>query len=204
MGSTWLYLVRHGEQLRAPGDGEDPELGLSPAGQRQAALLGRRLAGLPPAGASPPTAALPFSAVRHSPLRRAAETAAVVSAYLPGVPAAASPWLADRTPVPLPGQEHTVPEHYRWFPDTVPPDERDPGGRRLDQAYEALTATGPADRREVLITHNFVIGWFVRRVMDAPDWRWLGLNQANCALSVIKVSADGPPELIAFNDTGHL
>jgi serine/threonine-protein phosphatase PGAM5 len=192
MGSTCLYLVRHGEQLATPDDGDHPELGLSPAGQRQANLLGRRLAGIP------------LDAVRHSPLRRAAETAAVLAGHLTGVPVSVSDWLADLTPVPRPGQEHTVPGHYRWFLPGVPPEERDPGGERLDQAYEALTAVGDADRHELLVTHNFVIGWFVRRVMDAPDWRWLGLNQAHCGLTVIKVSPSGPPALIAFNDTGHL
>ena len=41
--------------------------------------------------------------------------------------------------------------------------------------------TGAEDRHELLITHNFVIGWFVRHTLDAQVWRWIGLNQANCA-----------------------
>ena len=38
---------------------------------------------------------------------------------------------------------------------------------------------------ELLITHNFVIGWFVREVLQAPDWRWMTLNQAHCGLTVL-------------------
>jgi serine/threonine-protein phosphatase PGAM5 len=194
MASTLLYLVRHGEQQRAPGDGEDPGLGLSALGAEQAGQLGRRLA----------LASVRFDVVRHSPARRAAETAAILSRYLPGVPVRESELLTDRTPVPIPGQEESVPAQYRWFLDTVPAQERDPGGARLDAAIARLAVTTGADRRELLVTHNFVIGWFVRHAMVAPWWRWMGLNQSNCGLTIIKVSDGEPPALVTFNDTGHL
>ena len=42
------------------------------------------------------------------------------------------------------------------------------------------------------------------RALAAPSWRWLGLNQMNCALSVIAYRAGLPPSLISFNDAGHL
>jgi len=190
--ATLLYLVRHGEQQRGPGDDEDPGLGLSELGKEQARYLGRRLAGVP------------FNVVRHGPAGRAAETAAILSQYLPGVPVRESDLLADRTPMPVPGQEGSVPARYRWFLDTVPADERDLGGSRLDDAVARLAVATAADRCELLVTHNFVIGWFVRHVLDAPWWRWMGLNQFNCALTIIKVSDGEPPALITFNDIGHL
>jgi serine/threonine-protein phosphatase PGAM5 len=192
MAQTLLYLVRHGEQLGSSGDGDAPEAGLSGLGRQQARLLGRRLAGVP------------FDAVRHSPLRRAAETAAVLSAYLPGVPVLPSDLLTDLTPVPSPGREDDVPDQYRWFLDTVPKEERDPGGARLDAAVARLAVAGDTDRCELLVTHNFVIGWFVRHALDAPWWRWIGLNQFNCGLTIIKVAATAPPALVTFNDVGHL
>ncbi len=55
-----------------------------------------------------------------------------------------------------------------------------------------------------MVTHNFVIGWFVRHVLQAPPWRWLGLNQANCGLTVVQWGSERPPALLTFNDTGHL
>ena len=67
-----------------------------------------------------------------------------------------------------------------------------------------LAATGDADRCELLITHNFVIGWFVRHALDAPAWRWMELNQFNCALTIIQIGPALPPTLITFNDMGHL
>jgi probable phosphoglycerate mutase len=54
------------------------------------------------------------------------------------------------------------------------------------------------------VTHNFLIGWLVSQALAAPSWRWLGLNQMNCALSVIAYRAGLPPALISFNDAGHL
>ena len=74
----------------------------------------------------------------------------------------------------------------------------------LQAAVEHFGVTGEEDRYELLITHNFVIGWFVRHVLDAPVWRWIGLNQANCAITIVQWDSDRPPTLVSFNDTGHL
>jgi serine/threonine-protein phosphatase PGAM5 len=192
MPSTLIYLVRHGEQRRVPDGGEHPAQGLSALGEEQAGYLGRRLA------------SVPFDVVRHGPSRRTAETAAILARYLPGVPVCESELLTDLTPVPAPGQEESVPVPYRRFLGTAPAEERDLGGERLDAAFARLAVVTGDDRCELLVTHNFVIGWFVRHVLDAPWWRWMGLNQFNCALSIIRVSDSGPPTLITFNDVGHL
>lgn len=67
----FLYLVRHGEAV--PHDGP-----LSPAGEQQVRLTGRRLKDVP------------LSAIHHGPLPRAAQTASLIAACLPGVPVSAS------------------------------------------------------------------------------------------------------------------
>ena len=68
--TRFLFLVRHGE---APGDGE-----LSETGREQARLTGERLRDVP------------FGGILHGPLPRAAQTAALIAASLPGVPVAVS------------------------------------------------------------------------------------------------------------------
>lgn len=191
MPSTLLYLVRHGAHQHPPA-GDDRDSGLSPLGEQQARLLGARLADVP------------FDVIRHSPLRRTAQTAQILSGSLPGVPVTASELLRDRTAGPADGQADLVPERYRSFLARVPADERDPGAQHLNAAVEQLMTTGASDRCELLVTHNFVIGWFVRHTLDAPPWRWIGLNQFTCALTIIQASADLPPMLISFNDVGHL
>ena len=63
---------------------------------------------------------------------------------------------------------------------------------------------GSDERHDLLITHNFVIAWFVRQVFDAPEWRWLGLNQAHCGLTVLRVRSAKPAVLLGHNDLAHL
>jgi probable phosphoglycerate mutase len=190
MARTQLYLVRHGEQ--DPVSGHDPDGGLSQLGREQAGRLGRRLR------------TVPFSAVHHSPLARAAQTADIVAGHLPQVPRHACDLVADRTPVPSAERRELYPDRWHAWLDGVPAGERDEEAVCLRAAVGHLGVTGAQDRNELLITHNFVIGWFVRHVLDAPEWRWLGLNQANCGITIVQWQSDRPPTLVSFNDTGHL
>jgi probable phosphoglycerate mutase len=41
-------------------------------------------------------------------------------------------------------------------------------------------------------------------MLDAPVWRWIGLNQAHCAITIVQWDSDRPPTLVSFNDIGHL
>ncbi len=61
-----------------------------------------------------------------------------------------------------------------------------------------VPSTGQRDR------YPGQIGWFVRHVLDAPLWRWIGRNQANCAITIVRWDSGRPPTLVSFNDTGHL
>src|SRR5262245_8948510 len=190
MARTRLFLVRHGEQDREAGHG--PDGGLSPLGREQADRLGRRLR------------TAPFSAIHHSPLARAVETADIVAGHLPRVPRHACDRVADRTPVPSAERRDTYPAQWHSWLDGVPAGERDVEAVSLRATVGHRGVTGDEDRDELLITHNFVIGWFVRHVLDAPDWRWIGLNQANCGITVVQWESGRPPSLVSFNDTGHL
>jgi len=184
MARTLLYLVRHGEAV--------PSGDLSRLGREQADQLGRRLS------------TVPFSTIHHSALARAVQTADIVAGYLPRVPRHDCGFVADRTPVPSAAHRSRYPQRWHAWLDRVPDGERDEDAAALGAAVEHFGVTGPDDRRELLITHNFVIGWFVRHVLDAPEWRWIGLNQANCAITIAQWDSERPPTLISFNDTGHL
>lgn len=190
MARTRLYLVRHGAQ--EPAAQRDPDGGLSRLGREQADRLGRRLR------------AVPFSAIHHSPLARATETADVVAGHLPRVPRHSCDFVADRTPVPSAGRRGDYPDRWHAWLDAVPDNERDEDAGALRAAVEHFGVTGDEDRHELLITHNFVIGWFVRHVLDAPVWRWIGLNQDNCAITIVRWDSGRPPALLSYNDTGHL
>jgi probable phosphoglycerate mutase len=190
MGRTLLYLVRHGEQDLTSGHTADG--GLSQDGREQATQLGRRLR------------TVPLAAIHHSPLVRAAETADIVAGHLPQVPRHTCDYIADRTPVPSAGQRDRYPGQWHAWLDGVPRHERDEDAVALLAAVDHFGFAGDCDRHELLITHNFVIGWFVRHVLDAPVWRWIGLNQDNCAITIVQWQSGRPATLVSFNDTGHL
>lgn len=185
-----LYLARHGEA--SPGD----EGGLTETGRRQSVLLGERLR------------RSPLSAVTHGPLPRAAETAGLVRDQLGDVPLRSSETAGDFVPH-VPERDELPAESADLLLgrlEGVPAGERRDGPERARRALAAFTgpAEGDEPRHELVVTHAFLIGWLVRDALDAPPWRWMGLNHANAALTVIRYAPGRPASLLLFNDTGHL
>ena len=178
-----LFLVRHGE---ATGDAAGS--GLSPLGVEQSRLLGERLRD---EGAVQ---------VRHGPRQRAAQTAAILG-ELCRTTVVADPILDDRTPVPSPGQEASYPDRmHAWFA-AVPDDERDKGGKQLSAAVETCLAD---DRPLILVTHAFVVAWFVQQILGAPVAAWMAIAAGNAGLTTVVRRPGRSPLLAGVNDVGHL
>ncbi|CAH9414463.1 histidine phosphatase family protein [Streptomyces globisporus] len=187
--ARYLYVTRHGEA-------SEDETTLTEAGRRQAALLGERLRGAP------------ITAIHHGPLARAEQSARAMGEQLPGVPLLRSepagdylPYLPSREELPAESADRTL-ARLAEFPAA----ERELGPGLAQEALVRFTGTveGDEPRHELLVTHNFLVGWLVRAALDAPKWRWLGLNHANTGLTVIRYAPGRPPALLLFNDTGHL
>lgn len=185
--SHFLYLVRHGEQQYA--EHGLPDGPLSERGKRQAAAIADRLSGVP------------FTGAWHSPLQRAAETAGIMTATMPSLEPRPSALLFDCIPS---GPTPDMPQAFRSFFGPVTEDEIEAGRAQMSDAVGEWMTSSREDEHHLLITHNFVIGWFVRQVFEAPAWRWMGINQANCGLTIIRVRSVKAPELITHNDLGHL
>ena len=181
---TRLLLVRHGQ---AHDTGIDP--GLSALGVTQIRQLGERLA------------EIPVTAIRHSPRRRAAESAARLGASL-GVPVRADDLLDDRTPVPGPGREGDYPQWLHGWLAAVPAAERDHDGGWLSAAVDRYSLGD--DGHLVLVTHAFVVAWFVRHALRAPTSGWTTVEAANAGLTTIDYRPGRPPHLLGVNDVGHL
>ena len=181
MGNRVLYLARHGE---ADVNGE-----LTERGRDQARLLGSRLR------------EVGLTAIHHSPLSRAVETAGLISEQLPEVPVTETDLIGDYLPS---GRCTDGPARFVPLFDEFSPDELADGERRAAAAVARFTGPTETDSYELIVTHNFMIGWLVRHAMDAPDWRWMGLNHTNCGLSVIRYNAERPASLLVFNDQSHL
>jgi len=182
MANRILYLARHGE---ATDDGR-----LTESGREQARLLGERLAGVP------------FAAVHHSPVPRAAQTAALIAEFLPAVPVAADETLGDYVP-PVPDPA-TLPPVFARFLASFSAEELAEGAKLAVRALERHAGPAGTATRELIVTHNFVAAWLIRHALDTPDWRWLGLNLGNCGLTVIVYRDDRPPTLVVVNDMDHL
>jgi broad specificity phosphatase PhoE len=183
--TRFLYLVRHGEA--DPHDGP-----LSPAGQRQAHLTGSRLRDTP------------LAAIYHGPLPRAAQTAVIIASYRPAARVTVSELAGDY--IPSDPDPAGLPASFASFVAGFPAAERAHGAKLAAAAFEQFTRVqdDTPDTHELIVTHNFLIGWLVSQALAAPPWRWLGLNQMNCALTVIACRPTLPPSLLIFNDAGHL
>jgi probable phosphoglycerate mutase len=181
-----LYLARHGA---ADGDGD-----LLAEGRTQARLLGERLAGKG------------VTAVHHSPKPRAAETAAIVAESLGGVPVTASDLVGD-VPPSIPDPDDLPPAFAapaRRFIDGFDEQARRDGPGLAERALAEFTAPEDEDVRELVVTHSQMVCWFVRAALGAPTWRWLAINAANAALTVIHYSPGRPDSVALFNDQSHL
>lgn len=183
----YIYLVRHGEHLDAEHGLLDGPL--SPRGRRQAELLAGRLSGIP------------FDALWHSPLDRAAETAQVIAERMPALAPEPSALLFDCVPT---GSTDDTPSVFEPFFGSVTPEEVAAGRAQMADAVNAFLVRKPGEVHELLVTHNFVIAWFVREVLGAPEWKWMTLNQAYCGLTVLAQKQGRPWSLLSFNDVAHL
>ena len=185
--TQYIYLVRHGEHRDAEHGVTDGPL--SPRGRRQAALLAERIGGVP------------LTNVWYAPSTVATETAAIVQERLPALQPKPSALLFDCIPS---GPTPEVPRAFAgWFASATPA-EIDAGRAQMDDAWADFVAPGGQERHDLLITHNLVIADFVRRAFDAPEWRWLGLTQAHCGLTVLRARSGRPTTLLMHNDLAHL
>ena len=120
-------------------------------------------------------AGVPLTRISHSPQARAVETARIVALSLPGVPVEVAAELDDTDP------------------------SEDPAA-----AAAMIARFGRPATDELVITHAFQVGWFVRDALEAPASRWVGLNQCNAGLTVLGYRAGRPPSVMVFNDVSHL
>jgi probable phosphoglycerate mutase len=97
-----------------------------------------------------------------------------------------------------------MPHGFDHYFGGITPEQIEAGEAQMTDAIAEWLTPALDDRHDLLITHNFVIGWFVRETFGAAPWRWMGVNQANCGLTIIRVRSSKPPVLITHNDLGHL
>lgn len=186
MPTRTLYLIRHGAA--------DAFGTLTEAGREQCRLLGRQLA------------ELPVDVIWHSPLSRAADSAAIIGRQLPRVLVDEAPELVDHVPhVPDPGQLWGT---WTAFFDGYGPEEAEACRRtssRLTARFATSNSPGNRATHEVLVTHAYPVAWMVREALGAPALSWLSLTRIdNTGVSVIEFADGELPSISAVNDRSHL
>jgi serine/threonine-protein phosphatase PGAM5 len=180
MRSRLLYLVRHGDY---DGDGELTELG-----REQARRTGERLAGVS------------ITAIHHSTEARAAQTADVIAASLPGVPVHPSELLVECIPA-LPERAALTDSQAEFFA-SLPADAVAQGPGQAAAAVERYAGLGDGGP-ELLVSHGNLINWFVSQALGGPDFAWLRMLDYHCAITAI-LYLEGRVKLASYNDMGHL
>jgi serine/threonine-protein phosphatase PGAM5 len=182
-----IILVRHGEQIDAEHGVIDSSL--SPRGIAQARALAARLVGVG------------ITQAWHSPIDRAWQTMNVIHEAIPLAPAEPSALLMDCVPS---AKALDTPAVYDPFFGSVSEVDIEAGSAQMADAVADFLAPGRQGQTDLLVTHNAVIGWFVREVLGAPSWRWVTINQSNCGITVLQQRPGRPWALISHNDVGHL
>jgi serine/threonine-protein phosphatase PGAM5 len=189
MVTRHLYLARHGA---ADAFGE-----LTDAGYLQARLLGERLS------------SAPIDVVWHSPLPRAAATAQELASHLPDVQVIEASELTDHVPyVPRPDE---TPPSWAGFFDGYTEAEAASGQQIARTLVDALrrglrrttistSIRYPRDPHHPLVPHRVA----APGCAGCPTRRWLGLDSANAALTLIEHRTGLPPAVVMFNEMSHL
>jgi len=164
-----LYLIRHGEtEYNSVGRMQGwQEIPLNDAGIGQAALLGRRLAGVR------------LDRIYASDLRRTVMTACILAAHS-GAPISYDPLYRERNPGDLTDMEYEECMAFFDDPDFEPPNgESVPVFReRVREAFEGLIGLeGDSDRHVAVVTHGMVCNDFVGIFLgfnprDDEDFHW--------------------------------
>jgi probable phosphoglycerate mutase len=127
----YLYLVRHGEQQDAEHGLDDGPL--SSRGKRQAQLIAERLGGVP------------FTGAYHSPLNRAAETAAIMTERMPALKPEPSSLLFDCIPS---GPTPDMPKAFESFFGAVTEAEVEAGRAQMEDAVSEFLTPARGDRHD--------------------------------------------------------
>uniref|UniRef100_A0A0G4HBS8 Serine/threonine-protein phosphatase PGAM5, mitochondrial n=1 Tax=Chromera velia CCMP2878 TaxID=1169474 RepID=A0A0G4HBS8_9ALVE len=187
-----LILIRHGQYLNPSGAKSDDEQGLTDLGKKQAELLGKRLQDL--------FKDKPVKVILHSNMKRARETAEIVSKFFPSVKMEEDPMIAEGAPC-LPD-----PPSQTWKPSE---EELKKDGERINAAFEKYVyspqASGPeGDSVEIFVCHGNLIRFWFCRALQLNTQAWLRLAIWNTGITWLQVSSSGNVSARALGDVGHL
>ncbi|XP_032803277.1 serine/threonine-protein phosphatase PGAM5, mitochondrial [Petromyzon marinus] len=180
-----ILLVRHSQyNLAGP---TDEQRFLTDTGREQAELTGQRLASL----------GFPYTRIVHSSMRRAIETAQIISTHLPDVALSSSDLLREGMPIPPEPPMRPKPD-FQYFTD----------GARIEAAFRQFIHRAEpeqqADSYEIIVCHANVIRYFVCRALQFPPEGWLRMSLDNGSITWLAVRPSGRVGLRSLGDSGFM
>jgi len=191
MAQRMLFLIRHGQYESKPDDGELGGL-LTDLGKQQAQMVGSLLSGLN------------LSAIHCSSMRRANQTAEIISQLTPTIDPAPTRLLWELIP--------TIPPHLADVFQAMAAQnphfniEEVPQNREFaDQAFDIFfrPSNNGADNF-ALVCHGNIIRYFVCRALGINPDKWSDMYINHCSLTSILIEPNGNIVLMSYNETGHL
>lgn len=185
-GAHYVYLIRHGMYDYDSTVTDDTRGNrLNALGHEQAALTGKRFAGLP----------IKVRSLVASPYLRALETAEDMGREMKMTPVVDT-LIHECTP-----SFESRPEYTRLASD----EEMAACEANLAAAFAKYLAPTPdADTYDVLVAHGNVIRWLVCKAMGLDPKLWRRFTIGNCSVTALVVAPDGVVRMASYSDTGHL
>ncbi len=172
-----LDFVRHGNY-------EPDEFGgkLTTLGRKQVLRLAKRLIDLSEG---------PVERIYTSHVGRAVETAQIIADRMGGIEVCNRPFLHEVHPTGVPGL-------------AVPLKIRALGKKNLDITMKHYFRPPRSMRQEVIVSHGGLIRALACRVLDVRLTAHLQMETFEASITRFVVPGEGKPQLITYNDTGHL
>lgn len=187
MSTKTLYLIRHGNYEITTKPPAEPDGTLTDTGREQATLAGHHLH------------SHPITALHHSTAQRAAETAALIAVYFPGLAITARADLRECVPSVPAGLEaqlaHIPPEFIAKSREQAP---------RAFATFFRPLANGESDQSEIIVSHGNLICYFISQIFQAPFDGWINADIGNCGISKVEIYGSGRVRLIYHNETSYL
>jgi broad specificity phosphatase PhoE len=172
----FVHLIRHGQYVQQPPDGDGP---LTPLGRRQAAAAGRYLA------------RWPIARVWSSDLERATQTAEILLKRIDLKGFRKTAALREVIPSAVPGM-------------SVPSSLRRESRAAISDVLTTFFAPLSATRHDLLVCHGNLIRSLVCRVLDGDQFSWLKLATYHCALTSFVIRSDGGIALVRYGESAYL
>ena len=172
-----LDFVRHGNY-------EPNEFGgkLTTLGRKQVLRLAKRLIEL---------SEWPVERIHTSPWGRAVETAQMIADQMGGIEVRTRPFLHEVHPTGHPS--HVIPLRIRAL-----------GKENLAMTLKSYFRPPRTMQHEVIVSHGGLISGVVCKALDVRLTAFRQMETYEASITRFFVGGDGKPQLVTYNDTGHL